>query len=142
MILEVCPGVVHTLGKARSRREFLEAARRELEGAGYRSPVLIRTQLHSRSGVWRAWWAVGVSSAGILAEHPELVRRGERLSHRDGTLVIHTRQPGVWLGQGGERVRALSSKWQVRIMVVTDSNSGKITRPRCPARSEVPHGTP
>ena len=139
-LTELCPGVVYTVGKAGTRQEFLEAARRALEEAGYKEPVLIRSC--GRWGLWCAWWAVGVSSAGILAEHPELVERGEELSHRDGTLIIHTYRPGAWIGREGRRVRALAAKWQVPIMVATGDGQGKVTLPRgdTSLKSSAPHG--
>ena len=140
MILKVCPGVVQTTGKSATHQGFLEAARREVEEAGYKEPVLIRS--YGRWGLWCAWWAVGVSSAGILAEHPELVRQGERLAHCDGTLIIHTDRPGAWIGHEGRRVRALAAKWQVSIMVVSDDGQGKVTLPRgdTSLKSSAPHG--
>jgi len=120
LIIEVCPGVVQTVGKG-PQPAFLEKARRTLDAAGYEEPVLVRSSLSVRWRLWRAWWAVGVSSTGTLTGHPELVGARNRLERRDGVLVIHTDRPGAWIGQGAVRVRALANKWQVRILVTSTS---------------------
>jgi len=143
LISEICPGVVETVGRG-SKWAFLEASRKELEKAGYGEPVLVRVALARRWGLWRAWWAVGVSSPGVLAEHPELVGPDDRLEHKNGILIIITEEPGRWIGRDGCRVRALANRWQVRILVTTpQKGSAKVTEPRgyCASLgSSAPHG--
>ena len=130
MIIAICPGVVKTVEES-PRQAFLEAARRALESAGYKEPVLLRNASCARWGLQQAWWAVGPSSAGTLAEHAELVGPRDRLERRNGVIVIYTDRPGAWIGKGGTRVHSLANTWQVPVLVTTLAGEPlrKVTRP-------------
>ena len=130
MIIAICPGVVKTVEES-PRQAFLEAARRALESAGYKEPVLLRNASCARWGLQQAWWAVGPSSAGTLAEHPELAGPREHLKRRNEMLVIYTDRPGAWIGKGGTHVHSLANTWQVPVLVTTLEGEllRKVTRP-------------
>lgn len=118
MLTNLCPGVVMLGGCGELlRAAFLDACRRHLEEAGYRDPVLVRTRHGDRVGLWVSWWAVGVSSAGTLADCQGLVGEDEELVSCHGRLIIYTPRPGAWIGVRGSRIRSLSAKWCVPIEV-------------------------
>jgi len=118
LTLDVCPGVVMTVACAElSRKSFLAASWGALQASGHREPVLVRTERARATGMWAAWWAVGVSSASTLAECRNLVAQSETIGCHKGKLIIYTRRPGGWIGSEGERIGALIRKWGVPIEV-------------------------